>query len=70
MARFAAQGPATDRVTLLVSVSHDDIDIALDSFPYHGGTITAEALWQGVPVLTMIGDRWADRTSRSIPMAA
>ena len=77
LGRFAAEGIAAERVTLLGGASHEDflatyggIDIALDTFPYNGGTTTAEALWQGVPLLTFNGDRWAGRTSRSLLVAA
>jgi protein O-GlcNAc transferase len=50
--------------------AYDEIDIALDTFPYNGGTTTTEAIWQGVPVMAFWGDRWAARTSASILRAA
>ena len=46
--------------------TYDRIDIALDTFPYNGGTTTTEAIWQGVPVIAFVGDRWVARTSASI----
>jgi predicted O-linked N-acetylglucosamine transferase (SPINDLY family) len=41
--------------------AYNRIDIALDPLPFGGGTITAECLWMGVPVIALRGDRWAGR---------
>ncbi len=71
--RFAERGVDPDRLILCGPADHltylryyDRLDVALDAFPYNGGTTTMEAIWQGVPVLACDGDRWAARTSRSI----
>ena len=75
--RFAVNGIDAERLTMEGGGDHfdylrtyDRIDIALDAFPYSGATTTAEAIWQGAPLLTFNGDRWAARTSRSMLLAA
>lgn len=49
---------------------HDRIDILLDTLPFGGSTTTCAALWQGVPVVTMRGDRTVSNVSASMLRAA
>ena len=46
--------------------SYNDIDLALDTFPYNGVTTSFEAIWMGVPVLTMKGYNFNSRCGESI----
>lgn len=77
-ARFADHGVAAARLDLLPYVKdrgghlgqYSRIDIALDTFPYNGTTTTCEALWMGVPVITVRGDRHASRVGETLLRAA
>lgn len=46
--------------------AHHEVDIALDSFPYHGTTTTAHTLWMGVPLVTLAGATHASRVGVSM----
>ena len=48
--------------------SYNKIDIGLDTFPYTGVTTTFEAIWMGVPVLTLKGNNFTSRCGESINM--
>lgn len=75
--RLARFGIGADRVRLLPSVhrqayfsAHAEVDLILDTFPYPGGTTTCEALWMGVPTLTLAGDSLLGRQGASLLHAA
>jgi len=74
LARFAAAGCDAARIRFLpwetdvaaALAGHEAIDIALDPTPYNGTTTSCEALWMGVPVVTLAGDRHAARVGASL----
>ena len=43
-----------------------EVDIALDSLPFSGGTTSCDTLWMGVPIVTMPGSRSASRSATSV----
>ncbi|HYW56924.1 MAG TPA: tetratricopeptide repeat protein [Polaromonas sp.] len=75
--RFAAHGIDAGRLIFEAYVprasylaAYHRVDIALDPFPFPGGTTTVEALWMGVPVLTLEGDRFLSRQGVGLLMNA
>jgi protein O-GlcNAc transferase len=75
--RFDVHGVSANRLILEADSPRADylaaygrVDIALDPFPFPGGTTTVEALWMGVPVLTLAGSRFLARQGVGLLMNA
>ena len=71
--RVEARGIAPDRISILPRTAIDayfaaigDVDIALDTFPYNGGTTTFDVLWMEVPIVALAGERPVSRSGVSI----
>lgn len=75
--RLADVGVAAERIALHGTMTrdaylraHGEVDFILDTTPFPGGTTTCEALWMGVPTLTLAGDRLIARQGASLMRAA
>ena len=73
LARFSAHGVEPDRLILEGPAPRADylaaygrVDIALDPFPFPGGTTSLEGMWMGVPVVTRVGDRFLSHMGETV----
>ncbi|MBC7621515.1 MAG: hypothetical protein H7293_21465, partial [Candidatus Saccharibacteria bacterium] len=71
--RLASAHLDLDRIQLFGVTSRDgylaaygEVDVVLDTFPFSGGTTTAEALWMGVPTVTFTGSTLVSRQGESM----
>lgn len=72
-AQLILHGVASERIEILGRTSKEDhmaafarVDIALDTFPYHGTTTTCDTLWMGVPVIALAGKSHVSRVGVSL----
>ncbi|HET8869420.1 MAG TPA: tetratricopeptide repeat protein [Aquabacterium sp.] len=72
LTQLGAHGVEAERVVMRPRLGlaeylalHQEIDLALDPFPWNGGTTTMLGLWMGVPVITFAGERPASRLGLS-----
>lgn len=72
-ARFARHGVSPERLEFHPRLPmadylslHHKVDIILDSLPYAGGTTSNHALWMGVPIITLVGERLAQRGGANV----
>lgn len=75
--RFRRFGIAENRLKLMsgsdqqtILKCYDEVDISLDTWPYCGGNTIAESLWQGVPVVTLKGNRFSGRYGAALVTVA